>query len=836
MSAVARLFKEFQPNHYNLKIILEENSLKFSGHATIYGQTVKNNTKKIKLHAKDLNIISASINGQIAKTSLTEDELTLEVKNILPKNIELSIEWNGKITKSMHGIYPTKTISGETIIATQFESHHAREAFPCVDEPEAKATFDITLETNDVDVLCNMPISSQETLPDKRKKTVFQTTPVMSTYLVAFVSGKLQRVSTNTSNGTEISVWSSMDHDIESLVFPLEVAVKTTEFFNEYFGVDYPLPKCDHVALPDFSSGAMENWGLITYREMALIADPNTVSTSSKELIATVIAHEISHQWFGNLVTMKWWDDLWLNESFATLMEYLVIDAIYPDWNVMTSFAAGEALSAFRRDILPGVQPVMTSVNHPDEISTLFDPSIVYAKGARLLLMAYHLVGDKAFRKGLKKYFKNHAYSNTVGSDLWLALSKASGKDVASIMEPWITTPGFPYITVERKNSDTITLRQEQLITTKFSNNKVWPIPLWSNKRLDQGIFDTRKLTTQATSPIRLNTIGGHYVTKYDNSSDLMQLFKSIQKGDLSPHSRLLVLHDLVLLAKCHKESLSDAILALKYFQHDKEESVWSVIQVVIADTRMLIEDDEKIENKLREIVWRLIQPNYQILGWIDRPEDSTNDRKLRSSIIGLAIYSEQQDTISKSLEIYKQSKDLTNLPSDIRGSILAGLVKTNQKGVFTNLFKKYPVIKQPDLSLDVAGALCATKQSKNIDLLINNLKNEKFVRHQDLDRFVVYLLKNRYSRDKAWKWLVENWTWISNNFASDKSYDSYPRYAATAFSTTKGLNQYKKLFVGLKSEPALTRNIELGIKDIENKINWRKADQKKVTDTIQSL
>lgn len=836
MSAVARLFKEFQPNNYNLKIILNESNLKFSGKETILGKLTKKSLKYVKLHASGLNVTSASINGHNAKISLNGDELRLDVDSALSGEIEINIAWDGEITRAMHGIYPTKTKSGDTLFATQFESHHAREAFPCIDEPEAKATFDITLETNDVDVLGNMPIVNCVSFPGNRKKTIFQTTPIMSTYLVAFVTGKMQRVSTNTSNGTEISVWSSQDHDIESLVFPLEVAVKTTEFFNDYFGVDYPLPKCDHVALPDFSSGAMENWGLITYREMALLADPDTISTSSKELIATVIAHEISHQWFGNLVTMKWWDDLWLNESFATLMEYLVIDAIYPDWNVMTSFAAGEALGAFRRDILPGVQPVMTAVNHPDEISTLFDPSIVYAKGARLLLMAYSLVGDKAFRKGLNNYFKSHAYANSVGSDLWNALSKASGKDVASIMEPWIVTAGYPFITVSRNKLEEITLHQQQLLTTSNNSQRIWPIPLWPSKRLPNTIFDKAKLTIKAPSPIRLNTVGGHYVTKYEDPKDLAQIFKSVQNGTLSPHSRLLVLHDLVLLAKCHKASLSDALEALNYYQLDKEESVWSVIQIVLADTRMLIEGDLDTEARLRELIWHLIQPNYQELGWLDRPDDTANDKKLRSSIISLAIYSEQQDTIAKALEIYNSSKDITDLPSDIRGSILAGLVKVNQKGIFNKLLKSYPNVKQPDISLDITGALCSTKQSENIDILISKLKDDKFIRHQDLERFVIYLLKNRFSRDKTWDWLVTNWQWISDVFSSDKSYDSYPRYAATAFSTTEGLKKYKSLFNKLKDEPALTRNITLGIMDIENKISWRQADQKKVTDTILSL
>jgi aminopeptidase N len=434
-----------------------------SGKVIINGKITDKSANEIKLHAKDLDINSILVNNEKCSYSNKDDELTIKLKSLNNSNLEIIIEYSAKITESMHGIYPAYPKNGMLMIGTQFESHHAREAFPCIDEPEAKATFDLHITSQAHTVLSNMPVKNVHKIDSIWQKFSFETTPKMSTYLLAFITGDLQKVSTVTNNGTKISVWSSKDHDIESLVFPLEVAVKTTEFLNDYFGVEYPLPKCDHVALPDFSSGAMENWGLITYREVALIADPETVSASTKEFIATVIAHEISHQWFGNLVTMKWWDDLWLNESFATLMEYIAIDAIYPDWNVMLSFASHDALSAFRRDILPGVQPVATEVNHPDEISTLFDPSIVYAKGARLLLMAYSLVGDRNFRKGLKNYFNKHAYSNTTGDDLWYSLSKASKQDVGSIMNDWIKSPGFPYITVADKSNGLVEIRQKQL-------------------------------------------------------------------------------------------------------------------------------------------------------------------------------------------------------------------------------------------------------------------------------------------------------------------------------------------------------------------------------------
>src|SRR5690606_17777891 len=264
--------------------------------------------------------------------------------------------------------------------------------------------------------------------------------------------------------------------DPSNLDFALDIATRTIDYFDDYFGVPYPLPKADHVALPDFSSGAMENWGLITYREIALLVDPKTTTLSTKHAAATVITHELSHQWFGNLVTMQWWNDLWLNESFANMMEYVAVDALEPSWDIWLDFATGEVVSALRRDSLDGVQSIQIDVNHPDEISTIFDPSIVYAKGGRLLRMLQAYIGDDAMKRGLKAYFEKHQYTNTEADDLWASLGEASGKDIASFMHAWMTQPGFPVVSAT-KNGNTITLTQKQFfIGPHEDKGRTWPV------------------------------------------------------------------------------------------------------------------------------------------------------------------------------------------------------------------------------------------------------------------------------------------------------------------------------------------------------------------------
>jgi aminopeptidase N len=369
--SVARLFQSFQPEKYNLTIELNQKNMEFKGTVTITGRKVGRPSQRLTFHQKFLNITSATVLAKDKKGDRdvvvsrinhqrSLDEVRLHSEQMLyPGEYVVTMEYTGKITPGMTGIYPCffkNDGKDDALIATQFESHHAREAFPCIDEPEAKATFDLTLVTKKgIEVLGNTPIKQQDENQDGLV-TSFETTPRMSTYLLAFVVGHMHAKTTKTNRGTDVSIWASMAHPAESFDFALDAAKRSIEFFEDYFGVPYPLAKADHVALPDFSSGAMENWGLITYRERVLLAYPGETAQSTYEQIATVVAHETSHQWFGNLVTMKWWDDLWLNESFANMMEYQAVDAMFPEWKIWDSFVAVEGLSALRRDATPGVQ------------------------------------------------------------------------------------------------------------------------------------------------------------------------------------------------------------------------------------------------------------------------------------------------------------------------------------------------------------------------------------------------------------------------------------------------------------------------------------------------
>ncbi len=531
---VKRLYEQFQPENYKLHLTLDKETMSFRGIVLIKGQKAGRPSKRLTFHQNGLRINEAQIIRHDKKTAReiglnrinhhnSYNEVLLHSNEILyPGHYTIKITYQGKIQTGMHGIYLSKyEIDGKqkSVISTQFESHHAREAFPAIDEPEAKATFDLTLTSPNIEeIIGNLPISSQA-----RSKigvvTVFETTPRMSTYLLAFTCGEFQCKETTTKDGVVVKVWSTKLHSPDALDYALDITKKGIEFFNDYYGVPYPLPKCDNVAIPDFSAAAMENWGLITYRESVLLADPTTASQSNRETAAIVSLHELSHQWFGNLVTMKWWDDLWLNESFANVMEYVSTDALFPDWHVWDTFTSSEGLAALRRDAITGVQAVKTPVNHPDEISTLFDPSIVYAKGGRLLNMLMKYLGDDDFKSALNNYFVKHAYKNTTGDDLWAALTEASGKDVKSFMNPWLSRAGFPVVEVNQKGTS-LTLKQTHfsLNSTKSDKSRVWPVPTLCDNPDVPPLLDASNSKAQLTTSdyIRLNKGAvGHYIVNY---------------------------------------------------------------------------------------------------------------------------------------------------------------------------------------------------------------------------------------------------------------------------------------------------------------------------------
>ena len=833
MTKVPRLLDIFTPNHYNLTLDLTRAEEKeFSGTVIISGDST---SESISLHSKGLTIQSATIDNQPADVSFGEfDELRLSQPNLENGNHTIHINFSGNITDAMHGLYPcyfTHDGVKKQLFATQFESHHAREVFPCVDEPAAKAEYDLTLITRSgITVLGNMPVKFQKENSNSLT-TTFEKTPRMSSYLLAFVIGELHKKTARTKSGVEVNVWATPAQNENTLDFALDIATRSIDFYDEYFGVKYPLPKSDHVALPDFSSGAMENWGLITYRESCLLADPELTPESSRRFIATVIAHELSHQWFGNLVTMNWWNDLWLNESFANMMEYVAIDALHHEWRMWEDFATNEVTAALRRDSLDGVQSVQSDVNHPDEISTLFDPAIVYAKGGRLLVMVRKLIGEEAFRAGLKSYFEKFAYKNTVGNDLWQELESASGQPIVNLMNAWISQPGLPVVSVSNSHDAAILSQERFFIGEHQPSDTLWPIPLFANQPLDVKILNQKETTVSIEKPLQLNCgLSAHFVTKYDESTR-EYLLKNIT--ELPTLDKICILQDATILARAGFENSASLLPLALSLKTETNEKVFGMAAGALTELRKFVDDNDAARDSLKKISGEFARATFEELGWDEKAGESDDDRERRTTALSLMMYSEDKEVLNEAKTRFDNNK-LEDLPTEIRALIISANVRHFETPeMIENLFAAYKNTPSNDLQNDIAIGLTSTKNPETAEKILANIKNSNIIRPQDASRWFVYLIRTRENRQIAWNWLKENWAWVEDTFGEDKSYDDFIRYAATALLTTDELNDFRQFFEPMENIPALARTIKLGITEISARVELIKRDKEAVTSSL---
>lgn len=835
MTKVPRLLDTFTPNHYNLTLDLTRAEKKeFSGTVIISGDSTG---ESISLHSKGLTIQSATIDNQPADVSFGEfDELRLSQPNLENGNHTIRIDFSGTITDAMHGLYPcyfTHDGVKKQLFATQFESHHAREVLPCVDEPAAKAEYDLTLITRSgITVLGNMPVKSEEENGDSLT-TIFEKTPRMSSYLLAFVIGELHKKTARTKSGVEVNVWATPAQNENTLDFALDIATRSIDFYDEYFGVKYPLPKSDHVALPDFSSGAMENWGLITYRESCLLADPELTPESSRRFIATVIAHELSHQWFGNLVTMQWWNDLWLNESFANMMEYVAIDALHPEWRMWEDFATNEVTAALRRDSLDGVQSVQADVNHPDEISTLFDPAIVYAKGGRLLVMVRKLIGEEAFRAGLKSYFEKFAYKNTVGNDLWQELESASGQPIVNLMNAWISQPGLPVVSVSNSHNAAILNQERFFIGEHQPSDALWPIPLFANQPLDVKILNQKEATVSIEKPLQLTCgLSAHFITKYDESTR-EYLLKNIT--ELPTLDKICILQDATILARAGFENSASLLPLALSLKTETNEKVFGMAAGALTELRKFVDDNDTARDSLKKISGEFARATFEELDWDEKADESDDDRERRTTALSLMMYSEDEEVLNEAKTRFDNNK-LEDLPTEIRALIISANVRHFETPeMIENLFATYKNTPSNDLQNDIAIGLTSTKNPETAEKILANIKDPNIIRPQDASRWFVYLIRTRENRQIAWNWLKENWAWVEDTFGEDKSYDDFIRYAATALLTTNELNDFRQFFEPMENIPALARTIKLGITEISARVELIERDKADVFSVLQT-
>ena len=844
MQAVKHFIETFVPEHYDLFLDLNRADKTFSGKVTITGEA---KTSKISLHQKDLTVEAVEVAGQARPFTLDKDNEALYIELEAAGPVVVTITYTGKITDNMTGIYPSYyTVDGvkKEIISTQFESHFAREAFPSVDEPEAKATFDLALKFDQAEgelALSNMP----EIDVENRKATgvwKFETTPRMSSYLLAFAAGDMQGITAKTKNGTLVGVYATKAHPESNLEFALDIAVRCIEFYEEYYGVKYPIPQSLHVALPDFSAGAMENWGLVTYREIYLLVDENSTALS-RQTVALVVAHELAHQWFGNLVTMKWWDDLWLNESFANMMEYVSVDAIEPSWKIFEDFQTSGAPYALKRDATDGVQSVHVEVKHPDEINTLFDGAIVYAKGSRLMHMLRRWLGDDAFRKGLGAYFEKHQYGNTIGRDLWDALSQASGRDVAAFMDAWLEQPGYPVVTAKVENDCLILTQKQFFIGEHEEKGRLWPVPLNSNW---QGLPDTltterleipnyTALAAQNEGALRLNTENtAHYITDYQGEL-LEALLNNL--SSLDNISKLQIVQERRLLAESGMISYADLLPVISKLANETSYMVVSAVSQVLEGLNRFVDEGSQTEEDYKALLKILSQSNFDRLGFEKQEGESDEDEMVRQLIVGNMIKADDETAKAQASQIFDSYRDnLEKLPAAIRLQVLVNQIKHHESKELTKLYLDlYVASNDGSFKNALSTALSYTKNKETLDELLATWKDKFTVKPQDLSAWYARFLSRDFSQDAVWTWARENWDWIKAALGGDMSFDSFVISPAVVFKTEKRLAEYKAFFEPQLDDMAISRNISMGIKEIAARVELVKREKEAVEKAIRA-
>lgn len=844
MQAVKHFIETFVPEHYDLFLDLNRADKTFSGKVTITGEA---KSSKISLHQKDLTVEAVEVAGQARPFTLDKDNEALYIELEAAGPVVVTITYTGKITDNMTGIYPSYyTVDGvkKEIISTQFESHFAREAFPSVDEPEAKATFDLSLKFDQAEgelALSNMP----EIDVENRKATgvwKFETTPRMSSYLLAFATGDMQGITAKTKNGTLVGVYATKAHPESNLEFALDIAVRCIEFYEEYYGVKYPIPQSLHVALPDFSAGAMENWGLVTYREIYLLVDENSTALS-RQTVALVVAHELAHQWFGNLVTMKWWDDLWLNESFANMMEYVSVDAIEPSWKIFEDFQTSGAPYALKRDATDGVQSVHVEVKHPDEINTLFDGAIVYAKGSRLMHMLRRWLGDDAFRKGLGAYFEKHQYGNTIGRDLWDALSQASGRDVAAFMDAWLEQPGYPVVTAKIENDCLILTQKQFFIGEHEDKGRLWPVPLNSNW---QGLPDTltterleipnyAALAAQNEGALRLNTENtAHYITDYQGEL-LDALLNNL--SSLDNISKLQIVQERRLLAESGKISYADLLPVISKLANETSYMVVSAVSQVLEGLNRFVDEGSQTEEDYKALLKVLSQSNFDRLGFEKQDGESDEDEMVRQLIVGNMIKADDETAKAQASQIFDRYRDnLEKLPAAIRLQVLVNQIKHHESKELTKLYLDlYVASNDGSFKNALSTALSYTKNKETLDELLATWKDKFTVKPQDLSAWYARFLSRDFTQEAVWTWARENWDWIKAALGGDMSFDSFVISPAVVFKTEKRLAEYKAFFEPQLDDMAISRNISMGIKEIAARVELVKREKEAVEKAIRA-
>jgi puromycin-sensitive aminopeptidase len=684
----------------------------------------------------------------------------------------LEIEFTGTLNDQLHGFYRstfTDVDGNEQVIATtQFEATDARRAFPCWDEPDFKAVFSITLVVPDhLFAVSNMAEVSREAAGDGHVRVRFGDSMVMSTYLVAFVVGPFESTKTVDVDGVPLRIIAPKGK-IHLTDFALECGAFCLRYLSDYYDIEYPGDKVDMIAIPDFAFGAMENLGAITYRETALLVDTSQASQAELVRILDVIAHELAHMWFGDLVTMKWWDGIWLNEAFATFMEMKATDAMRPEWKRWLAFGATERPWAYGTDSLASTRPVEFEVMSPDEANEMFD-ALTYGKGSSVLRMIEQFLGEQVFRQGVGSYLRRHSYSNTVTSDLWHGLDSASGMDVGAIMDTWILQRGFPQVEVSRTATG-IRLEQRRYLTIPDETDAtMWRIPVVLRGRADGAGFERKFVLDGFSKEIALDgelgfvvaNAGGHGFYRVDYVGELF-VAAVANLDELNALERFCLIDDAWAFVESGQKSAADWLALAASYRNEQEQAIWNAVLTGMAGIRHHIVNDADLP-AFRKVAATLLEPSATRLGWEPSESDSDLTRRLRGAIIGaMGRLAEDPDTIDRSRQVAERwIADAGAVDPDIGQASLFTMAAHGDMGTLDRIMAAYEAASTPQTKLRLLQAVTFLDSDDTVDATLAAVKAGR-IKSQDGSWVVARLFGGRVSGRHAWSAVRKEWDEIT--------------------------------------------------------------------------
>ena len=782
-SAIAdpyRLPRHVIPTYYDLRMEPDLPSHSFTGHE-IVTLTVTEPTTDILLNATELEVSAATLSGEgqppRTGTVRMDDEhqrCHITFPAVIPPGVwKLSLAFRGTLNDKLRGFYRSsyKDDRGiaHSLAATQFEATDARRAFPCWDEPHFKAVFAVTLAIDPALTAISNTRIVDERLENGKRIVRFAESMKMSTYLVAFIVGELVSTAPIMAKQTPVRLW-SVPGKQHLTPFGHEIAVYSLNFLAEYYDIPYPGDKLDLIAIPDFASGAMENLGAITFRETALLLDQRTATHAEQGRIADVVAHENAHMWFGDLVTMAWWNGLWLNEAFATFMEMLVVDAWKPEWERWTAFGMARA-AALSVDGLLSTRPIEFPVRAPKEAEAMFDV-LTYEKGASVLRMLEQHIGPTVFRDGVRHYLHAHAYGNAETTDLWVSLGHASKQDVPALMNEWIFSPGYPLLSLSVESRSTLMLTQRRFMYAEDSSTAPsgtasprWQVPVQLRINTARGTETRRVLLSERENRIPLPegwtsilaNEGGHGFYRVRYSADLLSALQKDGLNTLTAVERFNLLNDTWAATVAGMVSSADYLALTEHFRSEQDPHVWAVMLGSFSTINHLLEEEDR--PLLAALVRDRVAPLFQQLGWSPHADERDLVKELRGDIIrALGTLGRDETIQAQAREAYTAIQQKSRpIDPNVIPALVSILAFTGDEARYEEFSGRFRQATTPQEERRYLFSLAAFRRPELLERTLTKTLTDE-IRTQDAPFLVSSLLQNVYIREKAWKFVKSNW------------------------------------------------------------------------------